>query len=104
MFTFSKNKKPIKYEFYAPTIDDWYPNFVGNTVRVSVFPLGVTRINIGNIGLHDKVLMRVCIWGGDDDGMEKDWETTWQKAIDFANDIKQPISKEELKQLGFNHV
>lgn len=43
--------------------DDWYPCFPGNKVRVSLIPLSY----------RGKDWIRVCAWGADDTGYERDF-------------------------------
>jgi hypothetical protein len=84
-------------EFYVATTDDWAPNWQGNTVRVSVYLL-----TTGDI--------RLCVWGADDMGMERD-ETLpsdaskrdeWIGAtLAFARSMPIPITAAWLKANGF---
>lgn len=45
---------------YRPTSDDWYPNCYDGTVKVSFIELSSQQ-------------WRVCVWGDDDMGMERDY-------------------------------
>lgn len=47
-----------------PTTDNWCPNFPNNQVRVRI---------ICNMNDEGKVWHRVCVWGNDDCGMERDF-------------------------------
>jgi len=77
------------YEAYVQTTDDWYPNWEGNTVCVSVVLLNPPGI-------------RISIWGADDDGMERDSTTiTVAEAIEFVKSMPVPITKEWLESVGF---
>lgn len=60
---------------YVPTSLDFYPNFPGNTVRVSVMSL-----------FTKEPLYRVCIWGNDDYGFEYD-SSDWGEVLGIYNDI-----------------
>lgn len=54
-------------EIHRPTSDDWSPNFPDGTVRISF------------LELHDG-MWRVCVWGNDDLGMERDYASTEREA------------------------
>lgn len=85
-----------KYDLHVmkKTQDDWHPNFEGNKVRVRLIWLGPDYENY-----------RVCVWGADDFGMEKDF-------IDGDNYVtalstfqllcmKEYVNIADLKKLGF---
>lgn len=84
------------YEIFQATSDDWYPCYQlkrYKLVKVSCFEL------CGGEG------WRVCVWGADDCGMERDWPT-WQGQFPafqmFMEIIRQPeISKQWLLDAGF---
>lgn len=74
---------------YKYTSDDWYPAFEMPCVEVKLQPI--------SDGSH-----RVSVWGADDFGMFKDFETQTQARSMFAiiqrlTDVKQ----KDLKKLGF---
>lgn len=51
-----------RYDTLKPTTEDWYPTLPSGQVRVSC------HLNVPNqSGIHHVV----CVWGGDDCGMEK---------------------------------
>lgn len=58
--------KPEYYdeEKFKPTTDDWCPNFDGNKVRVRI---------MCNMEHNGKIWHRVCVWGMDDCGLERDF-------------------------------
>jgi hypothetical protein len=68
--------------------DDWYPNFSGDLVRVSFMPL----LTGGK--------WRVCVWGADDLGMERDFETRLP-ALECYQNLPKVLSQKMLKDLGF---
>ena len=73
------------------TNEDWHPTINGQ-LRLSVY-----RSKIG-------LMYRICIWGGDDFGMEKDYKlyrNTFKKLKEEADAIPEPITEEWLKQNGF---
>lgn len=98
------NKKSLEstiylLDFYLPTTDDWYPNYVRNTVRVRV-----TRLP-----RHNQTI-RVSVWGADDDGMERDetlpedrklCEKRVKEITAFAKSMPNPLTKSWLKANGF---
>ncbi len=53
-------RTPQRSVVHRPTSDDWCPNLPDGTVKVSF------------IELFDGC-WRVCVWGGDDTGMERDF-------------------------------
>jgi hypothetical protein len=81
---------------YRPTKDDWCPNFDNNLVRVT---LHTCMVNNG------KMWHRVCVWGDDDCGMEKDFhgkETKKDAVKLYKYLLSLPhIEKKILKGLGF---
>lgn len=50
-----------------PTSDDWHPNRPDGTVRISFMELSTRQ-------------WRVCVWGGDDCGMERDFNAEDREA------------------------
>ncbi len=84
-----KQKMTRKYDkekmLYAS--DDWYPNYPGDMVRVRFLML-----SDGN--------WRVCVWGADDDGMERDFADK-DEAYKVYFSLISPISHDFLKTLGF---
>jgi hypothetical protein len=85
-----KNKKQtiyhIRYEF-RPTTDQWYPNYDGDLVKISVYE-------------YSKGGAKVCVWGADDFGMEIMVGTRMQ-ALDIFNALPKVITQEDLKLRGF---
>jgi hypothetical protein len=83
-------------EEYKSTSDDWYPNFDGDLVRVTLY-LCTTYQN--------KVWHRVCVWGADDCGMEIDFHGA-DKAIDALRKFHEvlmmtKVSQTHLLEIGF---
>lgn len=94
-------------QFYLPTQDDWSPNFIRNTVRVSVYE--ADAIWDGKPGTH----ARISVWGADDRGMEKDFALKGDKAvrqkqmgeiIKEAQSFPNPLNKDWLLAHGFNYA
>ena len=79
----------------VPTTDDWYPNYEGNKVQVSIMPL-IPRT-------EDEKLWRVCVWGADDCGMEYDTDDKHDAMVTFDMlKHRDFITKAGLLELGFN--
>lgn len=76
----------IKEEF-RPTTDQWYPNYDGDLVKISVYE-------------YSKGGAMVCVWGNDDFGMEILVDTRMQ-AIDIFNTLPKVITIEDLESRGF---
>jgi hypothetical protein len=81
-------KKPYeRKEKWLKASDNWCPNFPGDLVQTSL-----VRDGGGS--------WRVCVWGGDDLGMEKSFETRLQ-ALECYQALPKVISQKILKDLGF---
>ena len=75
------------------TPDDWRPNYPNNEVELSIMQLN-----------PKPVAYRVCVWGMDDLGMEKDFITpNPEEALKLYEQLekKGSISIGELAELGF---
>ncbi len=86
------------YHFYrrtafVPVTDDWIPNHPANTVEVSTMSL--------HQGLAPANAYRVCVWGADDFGMERDFETK-EEAIALYEDMisRESLSRDVCRSLG----
>jgi len=74
---------------FKKTDDDWYPNFPNNEVKVSL-------LNVYG------GLFRVCVWGADDDGREKDFKNSDEAEKVFNKlSMMDVINKSDLKIMGF---
>jgi hypothetical protein len=69
------------------TPDEWHPCYPQNKVEVSTMPLTDGKF-------------RVCVWGTDDFGMERDYETAKEALAVYAS-IQSPVTIKGLKTLGF---
>jgi hypothetical protein len=80
----------IRTEVFKKTNDDWYGNYENNTCKL---------IYIGQ--LSDD-LFRVAVWGNDDFGIYKDFETE-KEAIEIFEKLKETkvINHKDLYDLGF---
>lgn len=72
------------------TYEDWYPPITGKKcVRVRLLTLSDGKT-------------RVCVWGGDDFGMEKDFDDALEAERVFNACLEQDkIHRSFLKKLGF---
>jgi hypothetical protein len=89
---------------FKPTRDDWAGNFVIhyqgdiNLVRVSTFPLHAWKTDM-------PLLWRVCIWGNDDCGMEKDFDNPKDAMKAYQHIVAlEFVNKTELFSLGFGNA
>ena len=73
---------------FLPTLDDWYPNYPRHTVRCSLVQLPTTKE------------YRVCVWGADDTGMERDFES-YDEAKEEYDLLPNPITKDYLRIRDF---
>lgn len=95
-------KLPKKMLVFKRTIDDWCPNYnIESDARVS----GLVEVSLLKLFDGD---WRVCVWGADDLGMEKDFEKDfYPKAKDVAFDCfltvigMETVDMPQLKKLGF---
>jgi len=93
------------------TYDNWSPNFDENFVEIKCFVDGYTREKSRthpNWNGETTYYCRICIWGGDDTGREKDFITeSFEEAMQFYKKwIKwmgelSVIGFVELRLLGF---
>lgn len=84
-------------DMFVPVTDDWIPNHPGNTVKVSTMSL--------HQGLAPANAYRVCVWGADDFGMERDFPTK-EEAIALYEDMisRESLSRDICRSLGLEPV
>jgi len=84
----------MKTHTLKPTNDDWHPNYPGNLVKVSLTQTGPNPPINGDF--------RVCVWGRDDFGMERDFKdrTEAQEMYRTVTNLSF-VDKLALKSLGF---
>lgn len=85
---------------YKPTDDDWY----GNETIIDHDRYGkISRlVCVSFYNALSNGDMRVCVWGNDDYGMEKDYKNLDQAVFEFRQIIEMPrVSKQLLKDMGF---
>lgn len=91
-----KGHRDGRIDVYKDTQDDWYPSFRLNDrhdlVRCSFFPLG-------------DGLWRVCVWGNDDAGVERDFDNKDQaKAVWDAVLRMEHVNRDLLEALHFQNA
>lgn len=93
-----ENGLVIRKVIYKPTNDDWYPAFIVENEDLNLVQVTFTRIGPDN----GKYKWRVCVWGADDCGMERDY---WDKydALNMFHDIAGWVfvDREDLIKCGF---
>jgi hypothetical protein len=82
-------KNVRKLQCFKKTQDNWCPNFPNNQVLLSCCPVGEK--------------FRVSVWGNDDCGMEKDFDTR-KEALRIYNSLRQEefVNFQTVKFWGFN--
>ncbi len=78
----------------ASTYEDWYPTVDG-------------RLELSVIYVYSPSFIRICLWGGDDFGMEKDYfasEKTFEEVLTEADNIPEPVTIEWLILNGFERA
>lgn len=81
------------------TNEDWYPTINGE-LQMSVMR---TKWDDPDKPAHWSFI-RICIWGGDDFGLEKDYAidaVTFEEALEEADNIPEPVTREWLQAHGF---
>lgn len=79
------------YDAMVATVDDWHPNFERHLVRVSFYELSPSK-------------WRVCVWGSDDCGMERDFASRATAEQSYVALINRPyIRKSDLLTNHFSY-
>lgn len=79
----------MRIDVFKRTQDNWCPNYSDNLVEVSLLPLGEGG-------------WRVCAWGADDFGLEKDFTSATAAMITFMEVIGwEFVDMQKLRELGF---
>lgn len=93
-----------KHTALKPTQDDWYGNdkidriTVGGEVHRDVRIVTVTCVTLRD----DKTPYRVCVWGNDDYGLEKDYGIEEEARFNFMKILKMDwVNKQPLIDMGF---
>lgn len=92
----------MRVEVFKRTQDDWYGNYkiVGDQ-RVSDL-VEVSFLNLGPTLQPGQPNWRVCVWGNDDCGMERDFENETEAWVMFLQVIGlEHVNRNKLITLGF---
>ena len=99
-----ENHTPVEISVSLKVTDDWHPNFPGNKVRARV----VCR-EFGGVKF-----VRLCAWGMDDTGMQRDWYyTTDEDRVQYLaaafNELEklvrnQPVNRQALEASGLTYA
>lgn len=97
------NQKPRRFAEHrrftlrVPTPDNWSPTEADGCVRVSVIDMGV-----------DTPMVRTCVWGGDDIGLERDeaFGSVYEKNRAYDQRVKEVrnwgiVRMQDLIDMGF---
>jgi len=93
----------VRIEKLITTTDDWYPNFEEDKVRLSLS-------NIRGSNNRQWDIVRICVWGNDDFGLEMDFEggteieneakfNFWKEKI--YDKVPEPCTQDYFYNLGF---
>lgn len=88
------HKRYTCHKCMVNTDEDWYPTDEGK-LKMSVIQEPRSKF------------IRICIWGGDDFGMEKDYkmsENTFEDALLEADVIPEPVTVTWLLENGFDYA
>lgn len=98
------DRQTKQHTIFVKVNDEWYPNYEGNMIRVSVLELPQFKP-------EDPMYVRICAWGADDFGMEKDFrvnsqeekEEMFKSLVEYSTILKElePISAWFLELQGW---
>ncbi len=93
----------MRTSFFKETEDDWYGNYkIADDARhVDKKYVEVKLLSLG----PSHTEFRVCVWGNDDCGMERDFKTL-SEAITHFNSLAHlaRINKQDLLDLGYDYA
>lgn len=72
---------------FVPTTDDWSPSYALGT---PCYPTNEESPKYVRVSLHPHIA-RVCVWGGDDTGMECDFENESDARRVFFHLLQLPV-------------
>lgn len=91
----------MRFRCYKETTDDWCPSYIRSTAN---YPNeGPKLVEVSLLELHTGQF-RVCVWGGDDLGMEKDFPADQQSQAlnQFLTLLMWPnVNRDDLTTEGF---
>ncbi len=92
---------PQRISCFKRTTDDWHPSHALADWYNGTPPGGVLLVEVSLITLTDGKT-RVCVWGADDTGMERDFDGALEaRAMWHTVLAHEVITKAELTRLGF---
>lgn len=90
----------MRVEVYKQTSDDWYPSYQLEGVAEHYKNL----VRVSFLSIRDGS-WRVCCWGADDFGMERDFKEEYDAWNIFLLVIKlEDVTFNKLKELGFYYA
>lgn len=98
----------MRVEVFKITSDDWYPSYHLDSWHQGVQKQGLVEVAFVQTGPDPKNGLgewRVCVWGGDDCGMERDYPGTTGETECWTMFLQviglQDVTMNKLKTLGF---
>lgn len=88
---------------YKETTDDWYPSYKIKDTSIKLVEVAFTKT--GQDPKNFKGEWRVCVWGADDCGMERDYQgpetetECWNMFLQVIG--LKDVTMKKLKELGF---
>ncbi len=86
---------------FKPTNDDWYPSYRFDDVYKGEKAAGLVEVSLLDLS---NSMVRVCVWGADDCGMERDYppeEAGAAQAMFLGLLEQKTVDKAFLKKFGF---
>jgi len=96
-------RKPERIDVFKLTQDDWYPAYqLAGWFRGKK---GTRLVTVSFIEMINGGGWRVCVWGGDDYGLERDLDD-WGEAIELFDEVirQEFVNQQWLRDQGFQHA
>lgn len=102
----SELRSSFRLTVFVPTKEDWYPSYrVGNPEEYKHHFQYHTYLLRVNLIMLDSNTFRVCVWGADDKGMEKDFDSLDEAISQYFTIITQKwLTQSFLEASGFLHA
>lgn len=93
----------MKIDVYKHTNDNWYDNY---KINDHISAAGVVRVSFTQTGPDPRNCdgeYRVCVWGNDDCGMERDFgaDETYALNMFYQVIVQEFVDKDYLRNNGF---
>lgn len=90
----------MRVEVFKSTTDDWYPPYQLQDREADLVQVSFIKLRPEKSGQQ---LWRVCVWGADDMGLERDYGSEASAWTAFLQVIGWPDVKQDrlIKELGF---